>query len=350
MSIDKNINQGSVALVSWVIIVIINFFQLLYVKFTAPDKYSFDELVYLPLTSIAIGILLIFLFLLPIFKMVRRLKLAYQIPLFIVHGLLYSVIYIVFVFFQIALWSETLNLAAFSDTIRTFFVTDFHNIAKNYVFLLAIYIAVEYINKRAETLLRQKELESQIKEVKLQALESKLHPHFLFNALNGITALVNEDPKKAEKALIELSDLLRFALERNLHQAIPLEEELNLLEKYLSIEKMRYEDQLEIDVQIEKSVDLQNSEIPPLILQPILENAIIHGFKGIEHPLGIAVKVKKDSIEISNNGSALAENLNFNTGLRIVEQRLRFHLGENASLALEQKGERVICRISGLNL
>jgi len=350
MSENKNINQGSVALTSWIIIVFINFFQLLYVKFTLPEKYDWDDVIYYPITSLTIGVLLIYLFLLPVFNKVRTLKIGFQIPLFIIHGLAYTSTYIIFVFFQIALWSENLDLKSFPDAVHKFFYTDFHNVAKNYFFLLAIFIAVEYVNKRAETLLKQKELENQLKVVKLQALESKLHPHFLFNALNGITALVNENPKKAQKAIIELSDLLRFALEGNLHNSISIKQELEFLEKYTSIEKMRYEDQLEVHVVIDNGVELNKPIIPPLILQPLLENAIIHGFKGIGHPLHITVRVSKQKIEIRNNGSTLNKDLKFSTGLRIVEQRIKHHYNGEVSLKLFENDGLVICELNGINL
>lgn len=346
----KDINQGHVALISWLILVCINFFQLVYVKYALPEKYNWDDVFYYPITSLTIGTLLIYLFLLPVFKKVRTLKVGLQIPLFIVHGLIYTTIYIIFVFFQISLWSDKLDLASFPYTVHRFLYTDFHNIAKNYFFLVAIYIAVEFVNKRAETLFKQKELEGQLKEAKLQALESKLHPHFLFNALNGITALVNEDPKKAEKAIIALSDLLRFSLEGNLHKTISIKEELALLEKYTSIEKMRYEEQLEVDVSVGDAVDRNKAIIPPLILQPILENAIVHGFKGISHPLHISVHIGKHKIIVRNNGSPLGADSGFGTGLRIVEQRFKHHFQDAVTLSLRQNGNEVICEINHLNL
>jgi two-component system LytT family sensor kinase len=347
---NKSINQGSVALISWVIIVFINFLQLFYVKYTLPERFDWNDIIYYPITSLTIGVLLIFLFLLPIFKKIRTLRISFQIPLFIVHGLSYTTIYIIFIFFQITLWSENLDLKSFPEIVHKFFYTDFHNIAKNYFFLLAIYIAVEYVNKRAETLLKQRELENQLREVKLQALESKLHPHFLFNALNGITALVNENPKKAERAIIELSDLLRFALEGNLQNTISLKEELQFLEKYTSIEKMRYEDQLEVNVSIDDNVDLNKDIIPPLILQPIVENAILHGFKGIVDPLKISIQINKQKIEIRNNGSLLQSNFKFGTGLRIVEQRVKHHFKGEVSLKLFEDNNEVVCEINGLSL
>ncbi len=350
MVMVRRIDQRWVAMVSWLVIVFINFLQLVYVKYSVPGKFEVQDVLYYPLTSLVIGWLLIYSLLLPIFKKIRTLKIGFQIPLFILHGLVYTSIYIVFIFFQISWWSENLDMTSFSSSVHRFFYTDFHNIAKNYFFLLAIYLAVEFVNKRSETLSRQKELEYQLKEVKLQAIESKLHPHFLFNALNGIMSLIIENPKKAENALVELSDLLRFTLESNLQDPVTLSSELELLEKYVSIEKMRYEDQLEVSISIEDDVDINRPIIPPLILQPILENAIVHGFKGLSSTLQIKVAVSKTGIRIKNNGSHLKEDINHHTGLRIVEQRLSYHFDEEVELKLFQYDGWVICELNGLNL
>ena len=346
----NKINQGVVALISWLIIVFINFFQLVYVRYTVPGKFEWNDVIYYPVSSLTIGIFLIFIFLLPIFKRIRTIKLAFQIPLFILHGFTYTSVYIIFIFLQIALWSENLDLISFKETIHRFFYTDFHNIAKNYFFLLAIYIAVEYVNKREQTLLRQKELENQLKEVKLQALESRLHPHFIFNALNGINALVHENPRKAEEAIVELSDLLRFALEGNLQKSISIKEEIDLLRKYASIEKMRYEDQMVFKVVIDSDVDIDKKIIPPLILQPIIENSIVHGFKGINHTLSITVKVSKHCITIVNNGAPLGKDIKYNTGLNIVEQRINYHFRGSALMRIFEENGLVIFELKGINL
>lgn len=343
----KKINQGTAAIISWVILIIINFLQLLFVKYTVPDKFSFEDVLYYTVTSFTLGVLLIYLFLLPVFKYVRRLKIVFQIPLFIIHGLVYTIIYIILIFFQIALWSYNLKISEFVEATQTIFSTDFHNIAKNYFFLLAIFISVEYVNKREKTLIRQTELENQLKEAKLLALESKLHPHFLFNALNGITALVNENPRKAEKAIIELSDLLRFTLEGNLQHTISLEAELDLLAKYISIEQMRHENQLMIDISIDNEIDITAPIIPPLILQPIIENMIKHGFKGIKHALSVSIHISNDKITFKNNGAPLQKDIQYGTGLRMIAARLNHHFQNEGSIKLFESDHLVICELMG---
>ena len=346
----KHISQSSAAIISWIVINVINFFQLLFQKYTVPGKFDWSDLIYYPISSITIGILLIYLFLLPVFKTLSKQSLPLQISLFFVHGLLYSFVFIGLTFLQIAFWSENLSLQAFSDTVLQFAVTDFHNVAKNYFFLLAVYFAVEYLNKREETMHHQRKLEKQLHDVRMQTLESKLHPHFLFNSLNGIMALVSEDPKNAEKAIVELSDLLRFALDANLSESISIKEELDLLRKYIAIEKMRYEDQLEVNLVITNDVDHERKILPPLILQPIVENAIKHGFKGIKYPLMIFVEVNNNMISIKNNGAQLDKKIVFGAGLKIVIQRLAYYFQTDASLNLFQDNGYVVCEIKGLNL
>jgi sensor histidine kinase YesM len=346
----KKINQGSVALLSWVIIVIINFFQLLYVKYTVPGRFDWQDVIYYPISSMTIGLLLIYLFLLPFFKKIRKLNVGWQIPLFILHGFLYTTIYIVLIFFQISLWSEKMDTQAFFVTVHRFFYTDFHNIAKNYFFLLAIFIAIEYINKREESLLAQKNLENQLREIKLQALESRLHPHFLFNTLNGIAALVEEHPLRAQDAVIQLSDLLRFSLEANMQKVISMDDELALLKKFIAIEKMRYEDQLAFTLKIDPAIDVKKEIMPPLIFQPIVENAIKHGFKGLQSKLSIEMDIQPYVIFIKNNGASLTGNEAEGNGLKIVRQRLEYHFGKSVTLELYQQNAWIVCAIKGIRL
>src|SRR5919106_582008 len=119
------------------------------------------------------------------------------------------------------------------------------------------------------------QLEARLAEARLQSLQSQLHPHFLFNTLHTISALMHRDTEAADAMLARLSDLLRLTLERLGVQEIPLKEELEFLEKYLEIERTRFGDRLTVDMQIEpEALDVS---VPNLILQPLVENAIRHG-------------------------------------------------------------------------
>lgn len=131
---------------------------------------------------------------------------------------------------------------------------------------------------------QQREAEMQ---ARLTALQARIHPHFLFNSMNTIASLITINPERAEDAVLDLSELFRASL-RNGDRLIPLADELDLCRRYLAIEKLRLEDRLAIDWNIESGLDQQ--AIPPLTLQPLVENAIYHGIQ--PRPNGGTVKVE----------------------------------------------------------
>jgi sensor histidine kinase YesM len=118
------------------------------------------------------------------------------------------------------------------------------------------------------------ELKAQLVEAQLQALKMQLHPHFLFNTLHSISSLVLEDPKRANQMIARLGDFLRLTLESTEHQTVMLKEEVEFLRCYLEIEQVRFEDRLTVEFDIEPAT--LSVQVPHLILQPIVENAIQH--------------------------------------------------------------------------
>jgi two-component system, LytTR family, sensor kinase len=135
--------------------------------------------------------------------------------------------------------------------------------------------ALDYYSKAQERAVAAAQLETALAEAQLQALQRQLHPHFLFNTLHTISALMHRDTEEADAMLARLSDLLRLTLDRLGVQQVPLKEELEFLEKYLEIERTRFGDRLTVDMQIDpETLDVC---VPNLILQPLVENAIRHG-------------------------------------------------------------------------
>jgi two-component system LytT family sensor kinase len=135
--------------------------------------------------------------------------------------------------------------------------------------------AIDYHKEAQERALAAAHLETALAEAQLQALQRQLHPHFLFNTLHTISALMHRDTEAADAMLARLSDLLRLTLDRLGVQEVPLKEELDFLEKYLEIERTRFGDRLIVDMQIE--AEALDVPVPNLVLQPLVENAIRHG-------------------------------------------------------------------------
>jgi two-component system LytT family sensor kinase len=135
--------------------------------------------------------------------------------------------------------------------------------------------ALDYRGEAQERALTAAQFETRLAEARLQALQRQLHPHFLFNTLHTISALMHRDIDAADAMLARLSDLLRLTLERLRIQEIPLKEELEFLDKYLEIERTRFGERLTVSMEIEPAA--LDVDVPTLILQPLVENAIRHG-------------------------------------------------------------------------
>jgi two-component system LytT family sensor kinase len=147
-----------------------------------------------------------------------------------------------------------------------------------YGIVLLIHYAVKYYVRYQEGRVRALQLESRLAQAQLQALKMQLQPHFLFNTLHSISTLVHEDPEAAETMIARLSELLRLSLENAGAQQVPLSTELEFVERYLEIEQIRFEDRLQIHFDIDPQT--LDAPVPNLILQPLVENAIRHGFSG----------------------------------------------------------------------
>ena len=119
-------------------------------------------------------------------------------------------------------------------------------------------------------------------EARLKTLEAELHPHFLFNTLHAISTLVHTDPEAADRMISRLSDLLRLTFDRSGAAGVPLKEELEFLQKYLEIEQIRFQDRLTVNFDIDP--DTLDTDVPRMILQPLVENAIKHGIAPAERP------------------------------------------------------------------
>ena len=144
-----------------------------------------------------------------------------------------------------------------------------------YLSILAGAHMLNYYKRFKSEELRASNLRSELVELGLQSLRMQLNPHFLFNTLNVITELIHKDPDAGERMVMNLSDLLRSSLASSHEQKIPLSKELEFVEQYLAIQKMRFGDRLTVVKEVESG--LENALVPNMLLQPLVENAVQHG-------------------------------------------------------------------------
>jgi two-component system LytT family sensor kinase len=215
-----------------------------------------------------------------------------------------------------------------------------------YFLLLGLYYGYEYYQQYREHLIKARELESQLAQAQLHALKMQLQPHFLFNTMHAISALMDENVKTAQKMLARLSDLLRQTLDNIGVQKVTFQQELDFVKSYLEIELTRFQDRLKVDYEIDNKV--LNHKVPNLILQPLVENAIKHGIspKAEGGTVLIIAKSLNDNLELSicDNGKGNGSN-EINEGLGIKNTRLRLEkmYKDDYTFEIDDKNEKGFC-------
>lgn len=178
-----------------------------------------------------------------------------------------------------------------------------------YWMIVGLSHAILYYRESRHRALRTAQLETRLVEAQLKALQQQLHPHFLFNTLHAISALMHRDVEAADRTLMRLSDLLRLTLENLGQQEIPLQAELDFLSKYLQIEQTRFADRL--IVRFDVAPETLDTLVPNLILQPLVENAIKHGVSRKAGPGHIDISARRDGdklhMEVRDDGVGLSE-------------------------------------------
>ena len=197
-----------------------------------------------------------------------------------------------------------------------------------YLIIVGIAEGYSYQQRYFSAELRMERLERSFSEARLQALRLQLDPHFLFNALNTISAQVSADPRLARRMIEHLGDLLRLSIETQARQEVPLAEEIVFLQHYLSIQKIRFGDALRIDVDV--STEAGGASVPSLFLQPLVENAIRHGISPRASGGTVAIKAHcladRLHIQVRDDGIGLPENWTLEggngLGLRLTKERI----------------------------
>ena len=175
---------------------------------------------------------------------------------------------------------------------------------------LLVYWIVVVISHAVDYYQRYREGELRASQAQLQALKMQLHPHFLFNALHSISALVHTDPDAADKMIARLGDFLRLTLDTVAAQEVPLSQEIEFLNCYLEIERIRFRDRLTTSLDVDPQA--LECRVPNLILQPIVENAIRHGVAPRSAPGRVEVRAERKGgalrLQVKDNGRGLPEN------------------------------------------
>jgi hypothetical protein len=242
---------------------------------------------------------------------------------------------------KIALTTELLRAAGMSQRAVSLLV----NLPVN----LAAYWAIAVATWAIDAHVRSSKLEASLAEARLELLRSQIHPHFLFNTLNAIAELMHEDVDAADRMTTRLAELLRASLDTAGRQLVPLRDELAILDRYVSIERVRLGDRLRITTDVDPA--LLDALVPSFILQPLVENAIRHAANlvSISVTAGLMIEVRDDGPGFSTNplpaargegGRRPGEGI----GLSNVRERLRQLYGDEARLILNS-GPGAVVRI-----
>ncbi|WP_407557272.1 sensor histidine kinase [Winogradskyella sp. 4-2091] len=195
--------------------------------------------------------------------------------------------------------------------------------------------------------LRQLQLEANLKESQLNTLKGQINPHFMFNSLNNIRGLMLEDVTKARGMLTSLSETLRYSLTKSEVNSITLEDELEMVENYVEISKIQFENRLKFTTEIDP--ETLNKQIPPMIIQMLVENALKHGIsnlkEGGEVKLSTTIKNELLQIEIINSGKLRNSENSTQVGLQNIKKRLELLYGKNAKFTLKEKEDNVVATI-----
>lgn len=216
-------------------------------------------------------------------------------------------------------------------------VTNIVNLIPFFFSWSLIYFLFHFIENYKKAEIENLKWEASINEIELNKLKSQLNPHFMFNAMNSIRALVDENPNKSKDAITQLSNILRNTLQMGKNKVIPFEEEFKIVNDYLALEAIRYEERLKTAISIHP--ESRNFNVPPLMIQTLVENGIKHGISKLINggTLEIDTVVKNDKliIKIKNSGQLKeTETSDSGFGIKNTNQRLQLLYGNAAALKI----------------
>jgi len=211
---------------------------------------------------------------------------------------------------------------------------------------LCIYFFYHLFERLNRLQLEQLRLAATVKEAELRALKSQVNPHFLFNSLNSLRALIDEDAPRAREAVTRLANMLRYSLQSGQQETVPLEEEIRIVEDYLALEQIRHENRLRVRWDVAESVRAGVLTVPPMLLQTLVENAVKYGISSRREGGELVIAARFEgaalNIRVTNPGdlsapaspAAARAGSSTGVGLRNASERLKLLFGERATLTL----------------
>jgi two-component system LytT family sensor kinase len=211
-----------------------------------------------------------------------------------------------------------------------------------------VYFGVHYFERWRQAERDKLELAVAAAEAKLHSLMSQLNPHFFFNCLNSVRALIVEDPGKAHTSVTALSKLMRYTLQSGQVATVPLEAELEMVTTYLTLEGIRFEDRLRCEIAI--AAETRGVPVPPMLVQALVENGVKHGIERLPRggTIGVSSWLEPDAlrVRVTNTGRIVACDDSTSVGLHNARERLRLIYGARASLTMREDAGTVIAELS----
>ena len=221
------------------------------------------------------------------------------------------------------------------------------NVFSSFIYLFiwnCIYFIYHYVAESRKNQLDNLKLEALVKSLELKTIKSHINPHFIFNAMNSIRALIDEDPNRAREAVTALSNILRSSMSSDQHETITLERELNIVKDYLALELIRFEDRLNVQYGIDD--ETLDHQVPPMMLQTMVENAIKHGIGKTVHEGEISIMANETNgqlmLSVINSGLLDIKQGHEGFGLQSTSNRLLLIFGDAASFSIRQLSKDLV--------
>ena len=278
------------------------------------------------------------------FRVIQQWKITSKIALHILTMIAFVVIWQRLFYFI----TEKLGFGHLRGTSQ---VWDIYIPALIYIIQFGIFHAFEYYSE----VQKQKEIEAQLRQVSLQselsAIKAQLNPHFLYNVFNTISASVPPEMEQTREMIASLADMFRYQLRASQADFVPLKDEINFVKEYLNLEKLRFGQRLQVKIEVDKA--LLEEKIPPMILQPLVENAIKHGISSLIEGGEVSIKILKVNnklhFEIADTGVGLKPNETvLGKGIGLTNTQIRLEKIYNSSLQFidnQPKGLKIVFEI-----